>query len=93
MTTLATTTTPATTVREFVAGIKGYEHSGFAAGVRWIEAHGGVRVADRRNTAGGPLVTYRVRLAGRDVLATWGLGGVRDPRLGTLPDEWRIVID
>jgi hypothetical protein len=80
-------------VAGFVSGLKGFEHSGHQAGVGWIARHNGELVSSRSKPNGGTIETYRVRFPDRDVLCTWGQGGVVDPNHGQMPDEWRIVQD
>ena len=79
---------------DFLCGLRGPEHSGYESGVVWIERHGGELVSTRQSTVGTTIETWRVRFPDRDLLLTWGLGGVKDTRSGvTFPDEWRVVHD
>jgi hypothetical protein len=81
------------TATELLCRINRVGAYGYDAGRELIIDAGGELVAIRRGLNGAAIETWRVRFPDRDVLLTWGLGGVRDPRFGTLPEEWRIVQD
>jgi hypothetical protein len=72
----------------FLSALRGCEHSGYARGVALIESHGGELVSLRRGVNGAAIETWRVRFPDRDILLTWGLGGVV-----VRADEWRVVHD
>jgi hypothetical protein len=77
----------------FVSGLRGFEHSSYAAGVAWIGRHHGELVASRPATNGGTIETYRLRFPDRDLLVTWGRGAAFDRRSGPLPEGWQVVHD
>lgn len=56
----------------------------YAAGERFIIAAGGVLISYRRGVDGGPIETYRVRLADGDVLFTYGQYTIGRP--------WRVLV-
>lgn len=83
---------PVSTVNEFIGGMKGFEHSGWFAGVKWIELHNGVMVSTKPGFHDGNITTYRVRFPDADILITWGHCWYAPASGVTLP-EWRFVVD
>jgi hypothetical protein len=78
---------------ELLSRINRIGASGYEDGRELILNAGGELISLRRGLNGTAVETWRVRFPDRDVLLTWGLGGVRDPRCGELPEEWRVVQD
>lgn len=92
--TVAAISGPSKTANEFLCGLKGFEHSGLENGTEWIKLHGGRKVGERTGRR-GVIQTWLVSNPGwnRDLLLTWGLGGVKLATGLELPDEWRVVMD